>query len=237
MTGLDVLLLEKTAFPREKVCGDGLTPRAVTRADHPRHPHARGGRLDPQPRPAHHRRRHAAVPAVAGPRRASRRTAWSAPGRTSTTSSPGTPSSTARACASAPTSPARCWTTAPAPSSASPPSWSTTTGAATGAERDLPGAAGRGGRRQLQPPVAVDGPAKARRPADGRRRAHLLHEPAPRRRLPRVVAGAVEHQRGGQEDPAARLRLDLRRRRRHQQRRPGHPQHLQGRSARSTTGT
>jgi geranylgeranyl reductase family protein len=27
--GLDVRLLEKTAFPREKVCGDGLTPRAV----------------------------------------------------------------------------------------------------------------------------------------------------------------------------------------------------------------
>jgi geranylgeranyl reductase family protein len=27
--GVDVLLLEKTAFPREKVCGDGLTPRAV----------------------------------------------------------------------------------------------------------------------------------------------------------------------------------------------------------------
>ncbi len=29
MQGLDVLLLEKTEFPREKVCGDGLTPRAV----------------------------------------------------------------------------------------------------------------------------------------------------------------------------------------------------------------
>ncbi|MCL1922661.1 MAG: geranylgeranyl reductase family protein [Propionibacteriaceae bacterium] len=27
--GLDVLLLEKTTFPREKVCGDGLTPRAI----------------------------------------------------------------------------------------------------------------------------------------------------------------------------------------------------------------
>ncbi len=27
--GLDVVVLEKTAFPREKVCGDGLTPRAV----------------------------------------------------------------------------------------------------------------------------------------------------------------------------------------------------------------
>jgi flavin-dependent dehydrogenase len=27
--GVDVHVLEKTAFPREKVCGDGLTPRAV----------------------------------------------------------------------------------------------------------------------------------------------------------------------------------------------------------------
>ncbi|MDR0284698.1 MAG: geranylgeranyl reductase family protein [Propionibacteriaceae bacterium] len=27
--GLEVVLLEKTTFPREKVCGDGLTPRAV----------------------------------------------------------------------------------------------------------------------------------------------------------------------------------------------------------------
>jgi flavin-dependent dehydrogenase len=27
--GLDVLLLEKSTFPRDKICGDGLTPRAV----------------------------------------------------------------------------------------------------------------------------------------------------------------------------------------------------------------
>src|SRR5690348_1156229 len=27
--GADVIVVEKTAFPREKVCGDGLTPRAV----------------------------------------------------------------------------------------------------------------------------------------------------------------------------------------------------------------
>jgi menaquinone-9 beta-reductase len=27
--GLSVLLLEKATFPREKVCGDGLTPRGV----------------------------------------------------------------------------------------------------------------------------------------------------------------------------------------------------------------
>jgi hypothetical protein len=37
--GLDVLVLEKTHFPREKVCGDGLTP------------------LAPASRPADHRRR------------------------------------------------------------------------------------------------------------------------------------------------------------------------------------
>src|SRR5581483_182975 len=27
--GLDVLVLEKATFPRDKICGDGLTPRAV----------------------------------------------------------------------------------------------------------------------------------------------------------------------------------------------------------------
>src|SRR6476620_2212838 len=27
--GVDVLLLEKASFPRDKICGDGLTPRAV----------------------------------------------------------------------------------------------------------------------------------------------------------------------------------------------------------------
>ena len=27
--GLDVVLLEKATFPRDKICGDGLTPRAV----------------------------------------------------------------------------------------------------------------------------------------------------------------------------------------------------------------
>lgn len=32
-SGLDVLVLEKTSFPREKVCGDGLTPRAVRELD------------------------------------------------------------------------------------------------------------------------------------------------------------------------------------------------------------
>jgi geranylgeranyl reductase family protein len=34
MSGLDVLLIEKSRFPREKVCGDGLTPRAVRELIH-----------------------------------------------------------------------------------------------------------------------------------------------------------------------------------------------------------
>ena len=32
--GLDVVVLEKSAFPREKVCGDGLTPQAVQELRH-----------------------------------------------------------------------------------------------------------------------------------------------------------------------------------------------------------
>ena len=43
--GLEVALLEKSTFPREKVCGDGLTPRAVEAVDQARHRHLRGGRL------------------------------------------------------------------------------------------------------------------------------------------------------------------------------------------------
>ena len=54
--GLDVLLLEKTAFPRDKVCGDGLTPRAV-KPDRHGCRHLPGEGLDPQQRPADRRRR------------------------------------------------------------------------------------------------------------------------------------------------------------------------------------
>ena len=31
--GLDLLLLDRAVFPREKTCGDGLTPRAVAALD------------------------------------------------------------------------------------------------------------------------------------------------------------------------------------------------------------
>lgn len=36
--GIEVTVLEKTWFPREKVCGDGLTPRATREAAAPRPP-------------------------------------------------------------------------------------------------------------------------------------------------------------------------------------------------------
>lgn len=44
--GIDVTVLEKTSFPREKVCGDGLTPRAVREIQKLglRHPEAEGWR-------------------------------------------------------------------------------------------------------------------------------------------------------------------------------------------------
>lgn len=39
-SGIDVTVLEKTSFPREKVCGDGLTPRAVREIQKLGLPHA-----------------------------------------------------------------------------------------------------------------------------------------------------------------------------------------------------
>ncbi|WP_461172176.1 geranylgeranyl reductase family protein [Arthrobacter sp. Z1-9] len=40
--GIDVTVLEKTSFPREKVCGDGLTPRAVREIQRLGLPHPEG---------------------------------------------------------------------------------------------------------------------------------------------------------------------------------------------------
>ena len=55
--GISVTVLEKTSFPREKVCGDGLTPRAVREIQKLGLPHPEDGRLAPQQGPAPHRRR------------------------------------------------------------------------------------------------------------------------------------------------------------------------------------
>ncbi len=150
--GLDVLLLEKTEFPREKVCGDGLTPRAVEVAGLDGHRHqpragwlhnkglriiGGGMRLEiPWPELAQ-------LPGVRpGAARAS----------TSTTCSPGTRGQGRRGPARAHhRHRRRCWTR-PAGSPASPPRATTRRG-------HLPRAAGRRRRRQLHPAVARDGPA------------------------------------------------------------------------------
>ena len=163
--GLDVLLLEKTAFPREKVCGDGLTPRAVKqlvamgidtrrgragmrnkglrivggghRLELPWPDLATYPPLRPGPHPDGLRR---------DPRPARRRRP--APG-----------------CTSAPPSPARSSTSAPAGSSASPRSRSTSRGRRAGDEVDLP-RAGRGRRRRrLRPARHRARPASAARTA------------------------------------------------------------------------
>ena len=87
--GVDVLLLEKAAFPRDKICGDGLTPRAVKQLI------AMGfdldaARLAEEQGPAHQGRR-AHASSCRGPTwPTSRRSAWSGPAWTSTSCSPGT---------------------------------------------------------------------------------------------------------------------------------------------------
>ncbi len=62
--GLDVALLEKATFPREKVCGDGLTPRAIKQLIRLGIDTVDRGRLAAQQGPAGLRRTHRAVRAA-----------------------------------------------------------------------------------------------------------------------------------------------------------------------------
>ena len=154
--GLDVLLLEKTAFPREKVCGDGLTPRATKQLVGMGIDVSSRGRLAAQQGPADHRRR---------------RPAGAATGR----SWPATPDyglvRTARRlrrdCSPAGPEGGRPAARArqrhrPGPGRADRPDHRgdrAKLGAARRAQPHLPRAAGGRRRRQLHPAVARDGPA------------------------------------------------------------------------------
>ncbi len=225
--GLDVLLLEKTAFPREKVCGDGLTPRAVKAADRHGHRHQPRGRLAAQQGPAHRRRRPPPASCPGPTSRRSRRTAWCARATTSTRSSPAPRRRPAPGCTSAPTSPARC-STAPAASPASPPAPPTRT-ARRGREQTLTAP------RSCSPPTATP------------RRLSLAMGLRTREDRPMGVAVRTYYtsprhdddwleswlelwtaDESGKQSLLPGLRLDLRRRRRHGQRRPRHPQHEHG---------
>ena len=64
--GLRVLLLEKTEFPREKVCGDGLTPRATRQLIRMGVDTSDEGRLAAEQGPAGDRRRRPARAGLAG---------------------------------------------------------------------------------------------------------------------------------------------------------------------------
>ena len=184
--GLDVLLLEKTSFPREKVCGDGLTPRAVkslvdlgidtSEANgfiRNRGLRIIGGgmRLElPWPDLATYPDYGLVRPRLDFDELLVRARAE---GRR--------PPAGAR-----PTSPARC---------------STQTGRVVGVTAKVgpeQGPRRPTARRSSSPPTAAApawrsrlGIAEARRPPDGRRRPPLLREPAPRRRHARVLARAA----------------------------------------------
>ena len=209
--GLDVLLLEKTTFPREKVCGDGLTPRG-TRALiemgidvsqqagwlHNRGLRVIGGgqrlhldwpELTSFPyyglvRPRADLDALLAQQAVKAGARLHEQTTVTEPILDRTGRVVGVKARTADKAAARVPRPARAHL--------------------------------RGRQRQARP-----GARRApQRQAPARRgRAPLLHEPEDARRLPRVVARTVGR-RAERVEPAARLRLDLRHGRRHGQRRP-----------------
>ncbi len=103
--GVDVLLLEKAEFPREKVCGDGLTPRAVHQLIRmgvdigaPGWMRSRGMRwIAGEPRRSSTGPASAAIPTSGCPAAAT----------TSTTSWPGTPPPPGRGCSPGSRSPGR----------------------------------------------------------------------------------------------------------------------------------
>ena len=171
--GLDVAAAGEDEFPREKVCGDGLTPRGTRALVDMGIDVSERGRLAAQQGPAGHRRRPAAGAGLARPRPASRTTAWPAPAPTSTSCSPSRRSRPAPGCTSSTT------VTGPVLDARRP--------GRRRAARSRPGqGAGRAtARRSCSPPTACPassplalGMHQARRPADRRGGAPLLPQPA-----------------------------------------------------------
>ena len=217
--GLDVLLLEKSTFPRPKVCGDGLTPRGVKQII--------DLGIDCSEEAAGCTTAACASSAArsasssTGPR--SRRSPTSAPSaraRTSTSCSSGTPRSRAPGCTKTPPSPTPSPTSAPAASSGS-------TGTSAGA-----GPAAVTFRAPLT--VACDGVSARLALSVGiTKRDDRPMGVAVRRyyRSPRTHDDYLEShlELWDRSDPApqapARLRLDLRDGRRHLQRRARDPVH------------
>ena len=195
--GLDVVLLEKSAFPRDKICGDGLTPRATKELI------SLGvdtTRLAAHQGPAHQGRRPHAAARLARVRRLPAATAWSAPARSSTRPWPATRSARAPGSTSARASPR------PLRDSSGRVTGVTAkrlddAGRATGRDRHVPRPGRRRERRRVLPARHRRRSAQARGPRHGRRRPRLLHD-ARARRLPREPPRAVEPRRRRQPHPA-----------------------------------
>ena len=145
-TALDVLLLEKTEFPREKVCGDGLTPRAVKQLIEMGIDTSERGRLAAQQGPAGHRRRRPARAGLARAGQLPRLRPGPHPAATSTRCSPARPSRPAPSCGPATNVTGPVLDDAPAGSSAS-----TAKAGPDKEPRDVPRAAGPRRRRRLRP--------------------------------------------------------------------------------------
>ena len=94
--------------------------------------------------------------------------------------------------------------------------------------RHLPRAARARLRRRVRAARTVRRHRQDREAADGRRGAAVLRVAAQQGRLPRVAPRAVGPVQPGGAAAAARLRLDLRHGRRHGQRRARHPVHVEG---------
>ena len=185
--GLDVLLLEKSTFPRPKVCGDGFTAARRQAAHRPGHRLQRGGRLAAQPRPAGPRRRGQPRARLAHARDVPRlRRRPPPPGLRRAARPPrrevGRPAARGhhrhRGRHRRAHRPGRRGQRARRPGQ----------GQAAG---HLPRPAHRGLRRRVGPARAERRHDQARRPADGRRRPPLLPQPADARRLPREPPGAL----------------------------------------------
>ena len=221
-SGVDVLLLEKSTFPRDKVCGDGLTPRGVKQvlalgvdvsgADWIQNKGLRVVGARPLASSCRGRRC-----------RTSRTSGWSGRAATSTTCWPRWPSRPVPGCASAPRSPNRCATSA--------------TGRITGVTAktadgpvQLPRPAGARLRRGVSAKVALGMGINKRddRPLGVAVRRYYR---SPARTDDDYLESHLEL--WDRTDPAkaqaaARLRLDLRARRRHGERRPRHAQLVEG---------
>jgi menaquinone-9 beta-reductase len=214
--GHDVVVLEKSAFPRDKVCGDALTPgrsRLSRPSDSWKRPRARH-RLASPSGPQHVRRRGGPRHALARDGRLPRPFGHRHPCRCSTTRSPSTRSRPARRCGRAPrTAPNRSHLTSPG--SGSPGSAYARTHPDESRSRR-----GWSARRSSSPPtgdrrgfsVALGLHRDERRPMGVAIRAYY-ESPACERRphggLPRDACTPAERRHGSPRGTAARLRLGV----------------------------